>query len=192
MVKSIDWKKAIGSGFLWKTVPIGLIFAVRVWGQWQDKMFSKLWFGDILLILGWIIGWMVAEADHLFYAAMCNPQELTCQRVRSEIGKRDLKKAWVMLEETKGERSKLPVRNLLTVFVMLGVGLWAVSSSGSPIAAGMVLGFSIKLYSEFLRDRNWDKWYWVFARKFSPAEHRVVKTVWGILLAVMWWWMVKN
>ena len=60
------------------------------------------WTRSWWLAVGWIIGYALAEADHLFYVAVCNPQELTCQRVRQELGARSWKSAWELLRRTAG------------------------------------------------------------------------------------------
>lgn len=147
---------------------------------------------DLNLVIGWVIGWLLAEADHLVYATMCNPQELTCQRVRAEMDKKNWRNAWKMLEETKFERNKLPIRNILTLISMTGVGIWVVSSSGSLLASGLVFGFCVRLFSELIFDTDYKKWYWIFAREFSLPEHKgfLGAITFGIIL--QWWYLIRG
>jgi hypothetical protein len=93
-----------------------------------------------LMVFGWGIGWLLAEVDHLFYTTVCNPQELTCQRVRKEIWANNFTKAWRMLLDTKDERQKLPVRNILTLAIVAVLGIWIITSSESWLACGVVFG----------------------------------------------------
>jgi len=172
----------------WRAIPIGAVLAARILDQIKGGMEWGAVVVDLSLLTGWIIGWMLAEADHLMYATMCNPQEMTCQRVRSEIDKKDWRRAWGLLQETRGERTKLPIRNVLTGFVMTGLGLWIVTSSGSLLAAGVVFGFGVRLFSEILTDPDYQKWYWIFARNFEPSEHRGILIAWAAGLA--WQWLV--
>ncbi len=141
------------------------------------------WVGSALLTVGWIIGMALAEADHLFYVAVCNPQELTCQRVRSEIEKREWRNVWGILKSTTAERTRLPVHNILTAMVVAVLGVWVVSSAGSMLASGVVVGLGVRLFTEFLAGDK-KNWFWVFAREFSIGEVRVVGGIWGLLLAI--------
>lgn len=144
---------------------------------------KRNWLGSLLLGVGWIIGDLMSEIDQLFYVAMCNPQELTCQRVRSEIEKREWRNAWGILKSTTGERTRLPIHNMLTAMVVAVLGVWIVSSAGSILASGVVVGLGTKLFVEFLfGDKK--SWFWIFTREFSIGEIRVVGGVWGLLLLI--------
>jgi hypothetical protein len=173
---------------MWRVIPILTVLVARVIQQVRGDILLRALWVDISLLAGWLIGWILAEADHLMYATVCNPQELTCQRVKSEIEKRDWKKMWKLLQETKSERTKLPVRNVLTGFVITGLGLWVVTSSGSPLAAGVVFGFGVRLFSEILADADYKKWYWVFARDFGQSEHRGLLMAWAA--GLIWQWLI--
>ncbi len=182
----LSWLATDARTWLWRVVPIVFVLIAKIWRQWQSEVIGRTWWLDVSLLVGWVLGWALAEADHLIYATMCNPQELTCQRVKAEIDKRQWGKAWQMLQETKLERTRLPVRNILTGFVMTGVGIWIVTSSGSLLASGIVFGFGIRLFSEILFDADYKKWYWVFAREFTDTEHRSLMAAWAAGLAWQW------
>lgn len=144
---------------------------------------KRNWLGSVLLGVGWIIGDVLSEIDQLFYVVMCNPQELTCQRIRSEVSHRNFKNAWGLLNETRFERNRLPIHNVLTGVVVAVMGVWIVSSAGSILASGVVVGLGVKLFVEFLfGDKK--NWFWIFAREFSIGEVRVVGGVWGLLLLI--------
>lgn len=141
------------------------------------------WLGNLWLVVGWIIGYALAEADHLFYVAVCNPQELTCQRVRQELGARSWKSAWDLLRRTAGERTRLPIHNILTGLVVAVLGLWVVSGVGSVLASGVVVGLGVRLFTDFL-SADKKKWFWIFAREFGQGEINVIAAIWGLLLAI--------
>jgi hypothetical protein len=189
---NLSWLATDAKVWLWRVVPIGTILAVKVAEQLKGQILLKASLLDLSLLAGWILGWLLAEADHVLYATMCNPQELTCQRVRAEMGKKDWRRAWQLLQETKFERTKLPVRNVLTGFVMTGLGIWVVTSSGSLLAAGLVFGFGIRLFSELLTDTDYKKWYWVFAREFSESEHKGVLMAWAGGLIWQWFTLLRG
>ncbi len=163
-------------GLIGQIVILAVVVGIRLWVR-QD------WVGNLVLVAGWVIGYALSEIDQLFYVAMCNPQELTCQRIRSEISQRNFKNAWGLLQETRFERNKLPIHNVLTGVVVAVLGVWIVSSVGSALASGVVVGLGTKLFVEFLfGDKK--NWFWIFAREFDIREVRVVGGVWGLLVLI--------
>lgn len=159
-------------------VPLGLVLIIRIFREYFALGFSGInYVGNILLALGWIIGYALGDLDHLFYALMCNPQELSCTRVRSELSAYRFRNAWKILKETASERTKLPVHNILTLAIICVMGIWMVTSSGSLLASGIVVGLSVRLLWEFWRAVDFGKWYWIFAREFSVSEHKVIRWV---------------
>lgn len=182
------WLAADTKTWLWRVLPIGTVLVVRLIEQVRGGFLWNALLIDLSLVVGWVGGWFLAEADHLLYATMCNPHELTCQRVKQEIERKDWRRMWGILEETKGERTKLPIRNILTAFVMVGLGIWVVTSSGSPLAAGLVFGFGVRLFSDILSAADYKKWYWIFAREFSQTEHQGLMMAWAG--GLIWQWLV--
>lgn len=160
-------------------VRVGVIIAVvatRVVG-------SRDWEGSLLLVTGWLVGYLLAEADHLFYVAVCNPQELACQRVRWEIEKRDFRKAWELLRTTAAERTRLPVHNLVTGAAVTGLGWWVAGSGGSWLAAGAVTGLGVRLWTDMASDPRYQGWYWPFGREFTAGENRFIVAFWAASMA---------
>ena len=136
---------------------------------------------NVWLVLGWVIGYLLTEIDDLFYAYICNPEDEVCQRVKTHIAAADWRRARELLVTTRGERQNLPIHNILTGLVVAAMGVWVVSSSGSLIASGAVLGLTTRLWIGALTEKNFQKWYWMFAREFSKQEHRGILGVWGVL-----------
>lgn len=126
------------------------------------------------LILGWVLGWILADLDHVFYALTCNPKEETCQRVRREIELRRWNGAWRILISTVNDREKLPIRNVVTMFVIGIMGIWVSTSTISALALGLVFGLGVRILIDMWQTKKYQKWYWVFKREFSFGEHRIL------------------
>ncbi len=150
------------------------------------------WIGNLWLLLGWILGYILAEADDWFYVAVCSPQELTCQRVRHEVASKNWRNAWGLLKSTMGERQKLPLHNIVTALVVMIAGIWLITSSGSLLAIGLVMGLGIRLYFDFLSSVNYQNWYWIFSRQFAPQENKTAKIIWGTLLSIQLFLLVRG
>lgn len=177
--KSRDW--------MWLVRFIVVLGVVGVRLIWHQN-----WIGETFLVLGWLGGYMLGELDQLFYVAVCGPQELSCQRVRTEFMHKNWRGGWQLLRQTAGERTRLPMHNILTAGVVTILGLWLVTSNGNLFAIGVVTGLAIRLFSEFIADPNYGKWYWLIAREFSSRENRIVTYVWGGLLALHLFWVIRG
>lgn len=163
-------------GLIRQIIILAVVVGIRLWVR-QD------WVGNLVLMTGWVIGYALSEVDQLFYVAMCNPQELTCQRIRSEVSHHNFKNAWGLLNETRFERNRLPIHNVLTGVVVAVMGVWIVGSAGSLLASGVVVGLGTKLFVEFLfGDKK--NWFWIFTREFSIGEIRVIGGIWGLLVLI--------
>lgn len=142
------------------------------------------WLGDLWLVVGLGVGYLLAEADHMFYVAMCNPQELSCQRVRQEVERHNWKNAWGILKETRGERTRLPIHNIVTGVIVAGLGTWAGLSGVNLLGMGVVSGLALRLVTDFWQERDKQKWMWIFAREFSKGEINIIGGIWTGLVVV--------
>ena len=140
---------------------------------------------DIWLGIGWLMGYFASELDQIFYATVCNPHELSCQRVQSEIAKRDWKNAWRMLQDSKSERTKLPIHNIVTGLVLGVLGVWLVTSSLSLLASGLVISLGAKLFLEFTLDKNQIDWYWLMSKPLR------LKEIWLVIIVLQLFLLVR-
>ncbi len=162
---------------------LGLVLVVRLVREYVAVGIGGInYVGNAFLAVGWILGYLLGEADHLFYALVCNPQELSCMRVKEELTNQRWHSAWVMLKSTSSERTRLPIHNILTTAVVALMGIWMVTSSGNLLASGLVVGLSVRLVWELWQASDWSKWYWIFAREFSVSEHKIIR---GVLTALV-------
>ena len=137
----------------------------------------QFWWVNLQAAIGWVLGWGLANLDNVFYAVTCNSREETCQRVKREIDLKRWKSAWRILEMTAGEREQMPVRNVVTLFVVGVMGVWLMTSTVSIVALGMCFGLGARLILELWQLKRWQKWYWIIKREFTLVEHRVVVLV---------------
>jgi len=135
------------------------------------------WWMNIQLVIGWVIGWALADIDQIFYAMTCDPKGESCQRVKREIDLRRWKGAWKILEITAGEQEKLPIRNMVTLLIVGIMGIWVATSSISIIASGLVFGLGVRLIIEMWQTKKYQKWYWLFKREFALMEHKIIRLI---------------
>jgi hypothetical protein len=151
----------VGKKKLVQIVPIVVLVAWGVWRQWGVggglKGFLNGWFwvNQVLLVAGWVGGWLLANVEEM-------------PMVRTKL------KEYL----TEG---KPAVKNMLTVAVLLVLGVWVVTSSASLLGCGLVMGMEAALFWYYLQSGQ-EKWYWVFARKFSVAEQKMIMLVWLVVL----------
>jgi len=158
---------------------LGLVLVIRIIREYLGAGFAGLnYVGNIMLAVGWGIGYLLADVDHLFYALVCNPQELSCMRVKNELANHRWHSAWQMLRSTAGERTRMPIHNVLTGLIVAVMAIWTVTSSGSLLASGVAIGLNVRLLIEFWRSADYTKWYWLIARPITAGENKIVKWVW--------------
>ena len=148
------------------------------------KLTWVLGLANLWLLVGWVIGYWLTEIDDIFYVYISDPMDGTGQKVKALLRVGDLRRARELLVMTRSERQKLPVHNTLTGLVVAVLGIWVITSSGSILASGVALGLTTRLFIGLLLEKDFNKWYWVFAKKFTDKENRIVLMVWGFLLAL--------
>ena len=139
---------------------------------------------NLLLLVGWAVGYFLSDLDDWVYALVTHPHELTSRRVRDLLSLGKWREAREMLIATREERERLPIHNAMTGLVVAGVGLWVISSSGSTLGSGVVLGLSVRLWWGMMRGEEYQRWYWMVARKMTLAEHKMIGGIWGVLVAL--------
>jgi hypothetical protein len=165
----------------WGVGPVVVVVGVSV-GKWGWRVAKMGWdridwgvvlssaLGNVMFVVGWVLGWMLADLDkHLIS--------------RVKVGGRMVE----VLSQWPGA-----VRNVLTLAAMEILGLWVISSASSPLAGGLVFGLMVRLFSEFLTERDYKKWYWVFARDFDESEHKVFRIGLAMLLVIQLFMLVRG
>lgn len=140
---------------------LAVVFLVRVTLGFV-RSGSLPWITWLLLAGGWGIGYFLVELE----------------------GKLAVGKLKQYLGEVLTDRERSPFRNVLTGVIVAVLAVWMVNSSGNLLGIGVVTGIAVRLYADMLNDRNQKRWYWIFAREFNDKEQKVVKIVWGIILAL--------
>ena len=152
---------------LWQVAPIGVVVGIGVVTDFLALGITGVkWLNYVWVTLGWVAGWWLVEADKYVV------------RVKG-------------MEKYMAEWSRA-IRNVLTALVLAVVGLWVTSSSSSLLAAGLVFGLAVRLFSEFIYTNDWRSWYWVVAREISDREHKVFMVIFGIILLLDWLLLVRG
>lgn len=170
--------------WMWVIIPISALTLVRLMYQVTQGTLAQLWIVDIVLLLGWAIGCVLAESDKVFYLGMCKPEDPKCLMVKTYLKNKQWKAAWQSLKQVDVEGQKFPIKNILTTIVIAGLGIWVISSSGSSLGAGVVYGLYTQLILGLITDKNRKNWFWVIAREFSANEQSGVM----LALAAVWVW----
>jgi hypothetical protein len=95
--------------------------------------------------LGGLIGSLLPLLDHLVYVFFLAPQELSSQRAIYLIRNKNFTGALRLLIETRQERKNLVFHSNTFLVVISILTFWILSSSGSLIGTGLVLGAVIYL-----------------------------------------------
>ena len=121
---------------------VSVFILFSIFRGWLSFSYWLFWVGGVL-------GSIIPELDQLLYIFLINPQELSSQRVIYLIKNRNFAGALRLIIETKSERHNL-IFHSDTFLVVSGIlFIWILSSSGSILGSGIVLG----LLTHLLIDR---------------------------------------
>ena len=160
-------RKGNWNQWLWRVAPIGVVVGIGVFTDWLALGVRGVkWLDYAWLITGWILGWLLVEA---------NKYAVNIKGVEAFL--------------TEWERA---IRNVVTGLVLAILGVWVASSSNSLLAGGLVFGMGMRLWSEYFYSGEWKKWYWIIAREISETEHKIFTAVWGFILLIEWLILVRG
>lgn len=126
----------------------------------------ELGFSLIFLGIGLILGHFLLNLDQAIYCYFQAPHELASQRVRRLFEQRRYKEGLIFLLESQEERRRAIFHSILFQLVLLVACFFVLTSSGSLLGKGLVLGlFFRSLYEQaesFLGRGQMDSWFWQF------------------------------
>ena len=124
---------------------ISVLILVSIVKHWLSLAFWPFWLGGIL-------GLFLPDLDHLVYIFFLGPQELTSQRVVYLIRNRNFRGAVSLLFDTRAERGDLVLHSNFAFVVILIFTFWMLTSSGSLLGVGLVLGMVVHLLVDRIKN----------------------------------------
>lgn len=155
--------------------------------HWQLK-FSLIFFW-----LGMFLGSFLLDIDHLLYAYVHAPHELTSQRARRFFEQKRYQEGVILLIETQEERGRMIFHSVLFQLILLILTFFVLTSSASLLGKGACLGMFLHSLvdqgSEFIRNGEIDNWFWQFREKPATnlqAIYLVVIFLLFIIFSLLW------
>lgn len=127
---------------------IALFAAITLLKSWFNISYWPFWAGAL-------IGTILPDIDHILYVYFLRPQELNSQRAVYTIQNGGLFRTWQFLATTRAERKGLIFHTAHFQIVFLIFSFLILTSSGSLLGRGIVLGFLLHL----IVDQGVDFWY---------------------------------
>jgi len=124
---------------------ISVLILVSIVKHWLALTCWPLWLGGAL-------GLFLPDLDHLVYIFFLGPQELTSQRVVYLIRNRNFRGAVSLLFDTRAERGDLVLHSNFAFVVILIFTFWMLTSSGSLLGVGLVLGMVVHLLVDRIKN----------------------------------------
>lgn len=146
---------------------LGLFLLITVFRRWIGIEYLLFWFGGL-------IGVFLPDIDQLIYVYALRPHELSSQRAAKIIAKGNVKHAVGFLRVTSQERGKLVFHTILFQLLFATFAFLVVSSSGSLLGTGLVLGFLLHLLIDqiidLMDDDDLDVWFVHVKAKLSKQQ----------------------
>lgn len=129
---------------------------ITLFNKFFNLMYWPFW-------LGGLVGVFLPDIDHLIYAYLTKPQDLSSQRIDYQLQNKNLKRTIELLYETRSERRDLIFHSIFFQVIFFVLTFWMVSSSGSLFGQGLVLSFALHLSIDQLIDLkesgNLENWF---------------------------------
>jgi hypothetical protein len=129
---------------------ISVFILFSIFRGWLNFSYWTFWVGGVF-------GTIIPELDQILYVLFINPQELSSQRVVYLIKNRNFLGALRLLFETKAERHTLIFHSNIFLAVSGILFVWILTSSGSVLGFGLVLGIFLDLLLDRLITRVYHK-----------------------------------
>jgi len=140
------------------------LILVTLFKGWLSLSYWPFWIGGI-------IGLFFPYIDHIIYVSLLRPYELTSQRFFFLVKNRKYKEALRLLVDTKFERVDLIIHSVYFQIVFAILTFWVLTSSGSLLGRGIVIGFYLHLlvdqYKDFQNQGSVDRWFKNFQDVFD-------------------------
>ena len=161
---------------------VALFALVTVFKGWFALAYIPFW-------LGGIIGTLLPDIDHLIYAYVLKPHEVTSQRVASLISQRQVGKTWDLIYSTRNERKDLVFHTAQFQLLFVVFAFFVITSSGSLLGTGIVLAFSLHLLIDQVMDLtqtgNFEVWFEKFPFALDSEQKRYFLIANGIIILIL-------
>jgi len=140
----------------------------------------------IWLWVGAVVGAGLELVDRLIYVYLTRPQDQLSQYVKHLVSNHKYQEVLRVLVIRGGEQGHLVSKSVLFVFGWIALAVYVITSTGSLLAVGIVLGAGLRLVYEVAAD--WPQKEklkgWLFWQIKRPVSDRELKMVVGIFLVV--------
>src|SRR3989344_5924665 len=112
--------------------------------------------GWVGLWIGGGVGFCLTYIDRLIYVYWLHPEEDLSRLVRDLVKQRKWKLALKEAHQRRNEQAKLTTRSAIFVMAWMPLALFAVTSTGSLFAEGLVMGLGLHMLYDLWRDQQID------------------------------------
>lgn len=171
--------------FWYFIVIIVLLASVTFFKGWITTAAIPLWIGGL-------IGIFLPEIDHLIYAYFLRPHEYDSQRIQRMMSQGQVAQSVQMGTETRSNKNNLIFHNLTFHFIFSLFALFVISSTGSLLGRGLVLGFLVNLlvdqYFDYRQFGDLNNWFSQIKMSLTHDQSKlflIVQTLTVFLLGVI-------
>lgn len=175
----VNWKQPYYGVF---GVYFGLLTVLK-WAYGWELVF--LWVGGFLAI-------SMNYVDRLVHVYFTRPEEPLSKAVKKWVANKQFRLVYLAFKFRGHEQKQLALHSLLFLGGFIPMAFYLISSSGSFLAVGMILGLGLQLAYDIFRDINQPvrlkAWlFWQIKRPVSDKEMRAVVIAYLVCWGLMTW-----
>jgi hypothetical protein len=154
---------------------------ITLFRGWMSLDYVAFWIGGL-------IGTLLPDVDHLLYVYFLRPQENASQQVTEMINQGKTGQGIGMLLSTQKEREKLIFHSAHFQIIFLAFAIFVLTSTGSPLAWGIVLAFLLHLAVDqavdFFERKNIDHWFYKIPVVLDAEQKRWFFIIFLVLVLI--------
>jgi len=140
------------------------------------------WTLDINLVwfwLGGVLGMLFTYVDRFIHVYFTKPHEQLSETIKHLVSSNRIKETFRTLKNRGSEQRYLAARSVFFMGAFIPAAFYVITSTGSAIATGLVMGIGLNLVIDSLmgiKDLGQLKWwlFWPIKRDFSDREAKLV------------------
>src|SRR3989344_689029 len=120
------------------TFTAAIFILVTLLKGWFDLVYLSFWIGGV-------IGTLLPDIDYLIHVYLLNPQSSDARTTAQLISQKKVTRTWEMVAHARNQNSELLFHTISFQLVFWVFAIFVITSTGSILAKGIVLAFSLHL-----------------------------------------------
>lgn len=127
---------------------VPVVYAVPFFFVFPDKWMY------LQFLLGFVFGFLIFILDRFLHVFFIQPESEFSQQVKARWNERNFKEVVQLFVVARQQQQELMTRSVLFFIVYIGLAIYILTSTGSVVGMGLILGIGLHFCLDFWRYRQ--------------------------------------